>query len=310
MGSALHQGGVPAFFQNNQESIPLTVRSNRIADSLVCDGERRATRCSGNRLQTMQASVSGIFASTNFNGVPRSTMCKKILIVEDEADITELVRIHLEDFGAEIHLCNDGLLAMALLESQAFDLLVLDLNLPGLDGLEICRRIRRRDPFLPILMMTARVGEADLILGLEMGADDYLAKPFNVLELVARVRALFRRVDAMANSAPSPETIIIDHLSIDVEKRDILVGGRSVLLTGKEFELLLHFSRAPGRVYSREQLLQSIWGSSYDGYEHTVNSHVNRLRAKIEADPAQPHFIQTVWGVGYKFRDRTARRML
>ncbi len=237
-------------------------------------------------------------------------MSKKILIVEDEIDITELVRIHLEDFGADIHLCNDGLMAMQLLESQDFDLLILDLSLPGLDGLEICDRVRRRDPFLPILMMTARVDEADRILGLEMGADDYLPKPFNVMELVARVRALFRRVDAMASPPVRPKTIIIDHLSIDVEKRDILVGGKTVLLTGKEFELLLHFSRTPGRVYSREQLLQSLWGPSYQGYEHTVNSHVNRLRAKIEPDPAQPHFIQTVWGVGYKFRDNAARRIL
>lgn len=239
-------------------------------------------------------------------------MSKKILIVEDEADIAELVRIHLEDMGAEIELCNDGLMALELLENRAYDLLVLDLNLPGLDGLEVCRQLRRRDAFLPILMMTARVGGDDRILGLEMGADDYLAKPFNVLELVARVRALFRRIDAMANSASPHETIVVDHLSIDVEKRGISVGGKPVILTGREFELLVHFSRAPGRVYSREQLLQSIWGASYEGYEHTVNSHVNRLRAKIEPDPAQPHFIQTVWGVGYKFRerDRNARRLL
>lgn len=235
-------------------------------------------------------------------------MRKKILIVDDEVDIAELVRLHLEDAGAHIQLSHEGKHALALAESGQFDLLVLDLSLPGMDGLEICRRVRRRNACIPILLLTARTSQADRILGLEMGADDYLGKPFNVLELVARVRALFRRVDALAAAGAPATTIVFDGLRIDVARREAEVDGRPVTLTEKEFDLLLHFSRAPGRVYSREQLLEALWGTTYSGYDHTVNSHINRLRAKIEVDRNNPKYIKTVWGVGYKLAGQGGQR--
>lgn len=231
-------------------------------------------------------------------------MGKRILIVEDERDIAELARLHLQDLDAEVSLCHDGLAALALAEREPFDLLILDLNLPGLDGLEVCRRIRAGGRYVPILMLTARSGDADRILGLEMGADDYLTKPFNVLELVARVKALFRRVQALAGTAAAAQHIAAGELAIDLERREVRVRGETVYLTAKEFELLVHFCRHPGRVYTREQLLQAVWGTAHRGYEHTVNSHINRLRAKIERDAAQPQYILTVWGVGYKFAEQ------
>jgi DNA-binding response OmpR family regulator len=234
-------------------------------------------------------------------------MTKRILIVEDERDIAELAKLHLQDLDASVTLCADGRAALALAQSQPFDLLILDLNLPGLDGLEVCRRVRASGAYVPILMLTARSGDADRILGLEMGADDYLTKPFNVLELVARVKALFRRVQALAGSKPDEERIRNGELDVDLQRREVTVRGAPVHLTAKEFELLVYFCRHPGRVYTREQLLQTVWGTAHRGYEHTVNSHINRLRAKIERDPAAPEYILTVWGVGYKFADTAAR---
>lgn len=232
-------------------------------------------------------------------------MARKILIVEDETDIAELVQLHLEDIGAEIRICNDGLTALTILEAHVVDLLVLDLTLPSLDGLEICRRLRKTNKYIPILMLTARDSQADRILGLEIGADDYLVKPFNVMELVARVRALLRRVDALSENKSDRTIITSGSLSIDIEKRLTYIDGKEITLTEKEFELLVHFSSSPGRVFSRDQLLHTLWGASFNGYEHTVNSHISRLRSKIESDPANPYYIQTVWGIGYKFGSHT-----
>ncbi len=178
--------------------------------------------------------------------------------------------------------------------------------LPGLDGLSICREIRSGPGYVPVLMLTAKSTELDRVLGLEMGADDYLTKPFSVAELSARVKALFRRVDAMASATvtePSQQVLITDGLRIDPLRRRVFIKDQPVELTAREFDLLWHFASHPGQVFSRTQLLDTVWGYSHEGYEHTVNTHINRLRGKIEADPADPIFIQTVWGVGYRFRE-------
>jgi two-component system OmpR family response regulator len=232
-------------------------------------------------------------------------MLKHILVVEDEPDIAELVRLHLEELEARVSLCAHGREALEWIEREPFDLVVLDLGLPGLDGLEVCRRLRQREVYVPVLILTARSGEGDRILGLEMGADDYLPKPFNVMELAARVKALFRRVEALRNSFSAPLTPNIKKtfgaLTLDPLRREVCWQCKAIDLTAKEFDLLAHCAEHPGRVFSREQLLQAVWGTSHRGYEHTVNSHINRLRAKIEPDPANPVFILTIWGVGYKF---------
>ena len=186
-----------------------------------------------------------------------------------------------------------------------WDLIILDLRLPGPDGLEICRTVRRERPYQPILMLTSKSSELDRVLGLETGADDYLTKPFSVLELVARVRALFRRIENLQQSAhknaSSDGSITAGALSIDSTRREAILDGRNIELTAREFDLLDYFARHPGRVFRRADLLDKIWGYGHEGYEHTVNSHINRLRAKIESNPAEPEMIVTVWGVGYKF---------
>ncbi|MEO1575230.1 MAG: response regulator transcription factor [Pseudomonadota bacterium] len=230
-------------------------------------------------------------------------MRRRILIVEDESDIANLVQLHLGELCDEAVIASDGREGLARATGENWDLVVLDLRLPGVDGLDICRRLREQDTYTPVLMLTARSTEPDRIVGLEIGADDYLTKPFSVRELVARVRAIFRRTDALNHQAPGvdQEFIKTDELSIDAASREVRVSGKNVALTAKEFDLLLHFARHPGVVFTRSQLLDQVWGYGHDGYEHTVNSHINRLRAKIEPDPATPHYVNTVWGVGYRF---------
>ena len=230
----------------------------------------------------------------------------RILVIEDERDIAELMRLHLSDICQQVVVENDGQAGLEQALASSWDLIVLDLRLPGVDGLEICRQVRANGSYTPILMVTAKSTELDRVLGLELGADDYLTKPFSVLELVARAKAIFRRVDALGNTPATDESVCHGELTIDVNKREVAIQGASIPLTAKEFDLLLHFARHPGRVYKRSQLLDIIWGYGHEGYEHTVNSHINRLRAKIEKDPANPAFIQTVWGVGYKFDDRVS----
>jgi DNA-binding response OmpR family regulator len=237
--------------------------------------------------------------------VERIYEMRNVLVIEDQSDIAKLIRLHLQDLPCNVTLKFDGLSGLAEAEAKTYDLLILDLMLPGTDGLEICRRLRGKAIYTPILMVTAKGTELDRVLGLELGADDYLTKPFSVLELVARVKALFRRVAALAdNNASAPKQAIhCGSLVIDAEKRAVTLGGRPVNLTSKEFDLLLHFARNRGRVYSRLQLLDTVWGYGHDGYEHNVNCHINRLRAKIESDQAHPRFILTVRGVGYKFAE-------
>jgi DNA-binding response OmpR family regulator len=227
---------------------------------------------------------------------------KRILVVEDDVHIAELMCLHLRDEGYDIKHAADGEAGVQLLERGSWDALVLDLMLPGVDGLEICRRARTMTRYTPIIITSARSSEVHRILGLELGADDYLAKPFSVLELVARVRALLRRADALARNARlDAGSLDLGGLHIDPLAREVAVEGRAVELTPREFDLLYFFARHPGKVFSRLELLNQVWGYCHDGYEHTVNTHINRLRLKIEADPAHPRRILTVWGLGYKF---------
>lgn len=230
-------------------------------------------------------------------------MSRSVLIIEDEQELAKILKRHLEDLSCTVQLAFAGDAGLKIAESKSFDLILLDIMLPGMDGLEVCRRLRARRVYTPVLMLTARATEMDKVLGLEMGADDYLTKPFSVAELIARIKAIFRRVDALSEQARDAKEPLRfgDVLSIDPRSREVNVRGRSIALTHKEFDLLLHLAQNPGRVYSRAQLLDAVWGYSHEGYEHAINCHINRLRAKIERDVATPELLQTVWGVGYKF---------
>ena len=231
-------------------------------------------------------------------------MSQRILLIEDEAEIAELVALHLDDAGYAVEIVGDGEEGLRRAMVPEWDLIVLDLALPGIDGLEICKRLRAVSDTTPILMLTARSTEVDRVLGLEMGADDYLTKPFSFRELVARVKAILRRIEAMAREASDPPEILeCGPLRIDPRKRQVRLDGEEVQLTAKEFDLLRHFAGSPGRVFTRAELLDQVWGYGHEGYDHTVNTHINRLRGKIESDPSDPSFILTVWGVGYKFAD-------
>lgn len=227
---------------------------------------------------------------------------RRVLIVEDDAHIAELLRLHLRDEGYAVEHAADGNVGMRLLEEGNWDALVLDLMLPGIDGLEICKRARAMARYTPIIITSARSSEVHRILGLELGADDYLAKPFSMLELVARVRALLRRSEALERNARlDAGSLVLHGLSIDPVARTAEVDGRRLELTPREFDLLHFFARHPDKVFSRLDLLNQVWGYRHEGYEHTVNTHINRLRAKIEADSSNPRRILTVWGRGYKF---------
>ena len=229
---------------------------------------------------------------------------KQILVIEDDLDIGDMLGINLRDEGYTVEIVGNGIEGLARLKAQAYDLLVLDLMLPGLDGLEICRAVRQMPRYLPIIIVSAKSAEPQRILGLELGADDYLTKPFSLHELIARIRALLRRVAALDRSVQDKVGVIAyGELVINPIAREVTLANQSVALTAKEFDLLLFFARNPGKAFTRLALLDQVWGYSHDGYEHTVNSHINRLRAKIERDSTQPYFIQTVWGVGYKFAD-------
>jgi len=233
-----------------------------------------------------------------------SQTIRRILVIEDDTDIGELLAIHLRDLGCAVELVADGSTGLERATAGEHDLIILDLGLPGVDGTEICQRVRMESCYTPILILTARSSDLDRIVGLEMGTDDYLTKPFNILELLARVKALFRRVDALGGEKrTATELIRTGDLRIDLNRHHVSVGDRPVQLTAKEFDLLVQFAANPGRVYTRAQLLDLVWGYSHSGYEHTVNSHINRLRSKIEENPSAPGYILTVWGVGYKFRE-------
>ncbi|UNX66790.1 response regulator transcription factor [Klebsiella aerogenes] len=234
-------------------------------------------------------------------------MSKKILLVEDDDDIAALLRLNLQDEGYQIVHEADGAQALRQLDNGVWDAVILDLMLPNVDGLEICRRIRQQTRYLPVIIISARSSETQRVQGLEMGADDYLAKPFSLLELIARVKAVFRSQEAMGQNLLMDAGRIACHgLNIDPLSREVRLHGELVDLTPREFDLLYYFARHPGEVFSRLALLDSVWGYQHEGYEHTVNTHINRLRTKIERDPAEPDIILTVWGKGYKFAPYSA----
>jgi DNA-binding response OmpR family regulator len=240
-------------------------------------------------------------------------MAKNILVIEDNVDIARLVMVNLRSQQMQVDHAATGSAGLDMALTGQYQLVILDLMLPGIDGLDICRNLRSEKVYTPVLMLTARTSELDRVLGLEVGADDYLTKPFSIPELVARVNAILRRSDqyqpslesSLATPASSP--LQFGTLRVDPDKRRVQLGDSDIELTAKEFDLLWHFASNPERVFTRGQLLDSVWGYGHAGYEHTVNSHINRLRAKIEADPAKPQYVLTVWGVGYKFSGNEVR---
>ncbi len=228
---------------------------------------------------------------------------RRILIIEDEADIARLITLHLADDDTQVHHEADGAAGLTRALCEPWDLLLLDLSLPHCDGLCICESVRRQKATLPIVIITARSAEEERIRGLDLGADDYLTKPFSIAELVARVRATFRRADAQASTKSHDlpgGTVIAGDIELRPTSHEASIAGQPVALTAKEFDLLLIFCRSPDRVFPRTDLLREVWGHTHDGYVHTVNTHINRLRAKIEPDPSTPRYITTIWGVGYK----------
>lgn len=232
---------------------------------------------------------------------------KKVLIVEDDLDIVALLTIHLKDLDCEITAAHDGLDGLEQALMYKFDLIILDIMLPKMDGLEVCRELRAIKNQTPILMLTAKSEEIDKILGLETGADDYLTKPFSVREFIARVKAMFRRVKMIKEEVETADVSMFSYgsLKIDKEKRKVTINEERIDLTPKEFDLLCTLAFNAGKSYSRDRLLRLVWGYEFEGYEHTVNSHVNRLRTKIEPDINKPIYILTTWGVGYRFNDES-----
>jgi DNA-binding response OmpR family regulator len=236
---------------------------------------------------------------------------KSILVAEDQADIRDVIAMNLRASHYAVTEAADGLQALAAETAQAHDLLILDLMMPGMDGLEVCKTLRARGCATPILMLTAKSTELDRVLGLELGADDYLTKPFSLAELMARVKALLRRSEMQRGAATQAGTanaagdhVTIGELDIALSRRTVMVRGQAQEFTALEFDLLVHFAQHPGHVFSRSQLLNAVWGYTHDGYEHTVTTHINRLRAKLEPDPMRPEYILTVRGAGYKMRER------
>jgi len=232
-------------------------------------------------------------------------MEKNVLVVEDQQDIADLIAMHVADLGHRVECIADGQAGFEAARSGRYDLIVLDVMLPGRDGMDIVRSLRMDRNTVPVLMLTARAGEIDRVLGLELGADDYMSKPFSVPELQARVKALLRRSEINAQAEPSTDEVklIVGDLSVDPVSREVRLANEPVSLTAKEFDLLLYFARHPGRAFTRMQLLDSVWGTTFEGYEHNVNTHINRLRSKIESDPAKPNYVLTVRGVGYRFTE-------
>jgi len=231
---------------------------------------------------------------------------KNILIIEDDQDIADLLSLHLREMGANVTWASDGLRGLTTALQQSWDMLLLDLSLPGCDGIAICRELRQCRPRLPIIMITARSSETERVRGLDTGADDYISKPFGLSEILARIKAVFRRVEACSEAPQSESLLRVREIEMNPRQHTASVAGHAVSLTAKEYDLLLHFVRTPDKVFKRTELLEQVWGYSHSGYLHTVNSHINRLRAKVEPDPANPVYITTVWGVGYKLDSMVA----
>lgn len=231
---------------------------------------------------------------------------KKVLIIEDDANIVELLSIHLHDLNCVLDKSYHGTEGYEKAMQHDYDLIILDVMLPGMDGMEICRKLRANNIQIPILMLTAKSEEIDKVLGLEMGADDYLTKPFSVREFIARVKAIFRRmemIETLGTQQQSKSLLIFGDLKIDLDKHKVSIQKQRIDLSPKEFELLSLLAAHPGKSYDRSKILNLVWGYDFDGYEHTVNSHINRLRNKIEPDIQHPTYILTTWGVGYRFNE-------
>jgi DNA-binding response OmpR family regulator len=231
-------------------------------------------------------------------------MTNSVLVIEDGSGSAIQLKTHLLEIDCCVKLACNARAGLAEAENNRYDLVILDMMTRGGNGLDVCRRLRSKSYYPPILILSSRASEMERILGLEMGADDFVAKPFSILELLARIKAIFRRTNAIRTEMTNAKAVVnAGGMTIDPDKRLVVVDGRPIDLTAKEFELLHHLAQNPGRVYTREQLLDFVWGYNHAGYEHTVNSHVNRLRGKIERDPANPVYVRTVWGVGYKFSE-------
>lgn len=233
-------------------------------------------------------------------------MSKDVLVVEDDDAIADALAVHLTQAGFSPCREADGVAAMTAIDRRRWDLVLLDLMLPGVDGWDVCRHLRARYPDVPVIMLSARSAEAHRVLGLELGADDYLAKPFSMLELIARVRALLRRVEQLKAMPQAAALLHFGSLVLDPQRRELRRADEIIPLTLREFDLLHFLAQRSGRTFSRDELLRHVWGMGFDGYEHTVNSHINRLRSKIEEDARSPRHIVTVWGVGYRFDRGTA----
>jgi len=225
---------------------------------------------------------------------------KTVLVVDDESQITQLARAYLEQAGFAVLVASDGKAALAAFRAEKPDLLVLDLGLPGLDGLDVTRSVRK-DSNVPIIMLTARGEESDKLVGLELGADDYIVKPFSPKELVARVRAVLRRAETTPTSLP--EVIRVADLTLDVPRMRVTLGDQLVEVTATEFQLLAALAAQPGRIFTRAQLLDSVRGVALESYERAIDAHIKNIRRKIETNPRRPKYILTVYGVGYKFND-------
>jgi two-component system, OmpR family, alkaline phosphatase synthesis response regulator PhoP len=223
-------------------------------------------------------------------------MAKKIFVVDDEPQIVKVLKAYLEKAGYQVLTASDGKAALAIFQREKPDFLILDLNLPGMDGLELCKAIRR-DSNIPILMLTARVEEADRLIGLELGADDYVVKPFSPREVVARVKTIFRRTTA---EPAKPDTIQVGQLLIDQQQHTVHLDGRPIDLTPTEFEILVTLAKQPKRVFSRLQIMEQAQGDAFEGYERTIDAHIKNIRIKLEPNPKKPIYIQTVFGMGYK----------
>ena len=227
----------------------------------------------------------------------------KILVVDDEKLLVKGIKFNLENEGYSVDACYDGEEALNMARTESYDLIILDLMMPKKDGLEVCQEIRSFST-VPIIMLTARSEGADLLMGFESGADDYMTKPFNILELKARVRALLRRASISAPPVkPISSVLSRGHITVDEERRKVTKSGEVIELTMKEFDLILFLMKNPGRVYSRENLLDLVWGYDYQGDTRTVDVHIRRLREKLELDSANPRYIVTKWGVGYYFAE-------
>jgi DNA-binding response OmpR family regulator len=228
----------------------------------------------------------------------------KILIIEDDRDIADLISIHIQDIGFDTEKIHDGREGLIRALEEEYELIILDLKLPGMEGLEVCRKLRMEKIDTPIIMLTSKSEEIDKVLGLEIGADDYMTKPFSIRELVARVKTVLRRGKREKDpDKKQGEVLQRKNFYLDVSRRIVKTYGRQVELSPKEFDMLVLMASNPGKTYSRLDLLNQVWGVDFEGFEHTVNSHINRLRSKIETNMNQPEFILTTWGVGYKFKD-------